>query len=95
MEQAKKLKLIPFSKLKAELLKRPGCKEAYDSLEVEFKIRGALIKDRIKGLSQKQLAKKLNVTQAALKRFEIDGEDPAFSFIQKVTAGLGLRLTVK
>lgn len=90
-----KIKMKTFKEFKAEMRKRPGYKEAYDALEVEFKIRGALINERIKGFSQKQLAKNLGVTQIALKRFEADGEDPAFSFIQKVTAGLGLRLVVK
>jgi transcriptional regulator with XRE-family HTH domain len=52
-------------------MKRSGYKEAYEALEPEFAIYSALIEARIKGnLTQKQLAKKIGISQPALNRLE-------------------------
>lgn len=78
-----------------EFLSDPEKKKAYDSLEVEFKIYNALVKARIeKKLTQKQLAEKLGIAQSALARFESGRTNPTLSFLQKVTTGLGLKLTI-
>jgi len=78
-----------------EFLSDPENKKTYDSLEVEFKIHDALIEARIsKKLTQKQLASKLGITQAALSRLESGKGNPTLSFLQKVTSGLGLKLTI-
>ncbi|MEK7184662.1 MAG: helix-turn-helix transcriptional regulator [Patescibacteria group bacterium] len=84
-----------FKQFEAEILKDPANKKAYDDLEVEFKIYGALVKARIeKKLTQKQLANKLGIAQSALARFESGRTNPTLSFLQKVTSGLGLKLTI-
>ena len=78
-----------------ELLSDPERKKVYDSLEVEFEIHYALIRERIENkLTQKQLAKKIGIAQSALARFESGRSNPTLSFLQKITSGLGLRLTV-
>jgi len=78
-----------------EFLANPANKKVYDSLEVEFKIYNALVKARIeKKLTQKQLASKLGIAQSALARFESGRTNPTLSFLQKITSGLGLKLTV-
>jgi HTH-type transcriptional regulator/antitoxin HipB len=78
-----------------EFLSDPTKKKAYDSLEVEFKIYSALVKARIeKKLTQKQLASKLGIAQSALARFESGRTNPTLSFLQKITSGLGLKITI-
>ena len=78
-----------------EVLRDPIKKKIYDELEVEFKIRSALIKARIeKRLTQKQLAKSLGIAQSALARFESGRTNPTLSFLQEITSKLGLRLTI-
>ncbi len=80
---------------KEEFLKDPAKKKTYDSLEVEFKIYNALVKARIeKKLTQKQLAEKLGIAQSALARFESGRTNPTLSFLQKITSGLGLKITI-
>lgn len=92
----KKIKLISHKDFKRELLKRPGIKKAHEDLEFEFKIVNALIRARIeKKLTQRELAEEIGVAQSALARFESGRGNPTLSFIQKVTSGLGLHLTVK
>lgn len=78
-----------------ELVRDPGRKKAYDDLEIEFKIYEALIKARIeKKLTQRQLSKKLGIAQSALARFESGRTNPTLAFLQKITSGLGLKLTI-
>ena len=78
-----------------EFLKDPENKKIHDSLNFEFTIHEALIKARIeKKLTQKQLAKSLGIAQSALARFESGRGNPTLAFLQKVTSGLGLKLTV-
>ncbi len=91
-----KIKLIPFSKLEAELLKDKEFKKAYDELDFEFQIIKAIIRTRAqKKLTQRELAEKIGVAQSALARFESGRVSPTLSFLQKVTTGLGLKLMVK
>jgi ribosome-binding protein aMBF1 (putative translation factor) len=79
----------------AEFLADPENRKAYDSLEVEFKLHEALIDARIQNkLTQKELANKMGITQSALARFESGRTNPTLSFLQKITAGLGLKLTI-
>ena len=78
-----------------EFLKSPMNRRAYESLDVEFKIYNALVRERIqKKLTQKQLADRIGIAQSALARFESGRTNPTLSFLQKVTSSLGLKLTV-
>ncbi len=90
------MKMKTFAQFKKESMKRPGVKKAMAESDVEFDLIEAIIKKRAqKNLTQKALAAEIGITQSALARFESGRGNPTFSFIQKVTTGLGLRLTVK
>ena len=81
---------------KKEAFKRPGVRKAYVEMQPEFQIIRALIISRNKkGMSQRNLAKKIGITQSSLARFETGGTNPTLSFLQKITSGLGLKLLVK
>ena len=81
--------------LKAELLKRPGFKKAYDELEFEFQLIDAIIAQRIKdGVTQKELARKIGTKQSAIARFESGRYNPSLTFISKLSRALDLRLKV-
>lgn len=96
MKSQKSVKLIPFDTIKRRMLRDPETKRLYDELDMEYKLIEALIKKRAqKKLTQKTLAEKIGVEQSALARFESGRVSPTLSFVKKVTAGLGLRLTVK
>ena len=89
------LKFEKWSDMEKEFLKDPETKKACDDLEIEFTIYNALVKARIeKKLTQKQLAKELGIAQSALARFESGRTNPTLSFLQKITSGLGLKLTI-
>ena len=68
--------------VKAELMKDPEFKKAYDDLEVEFAVLGAIVKKRAqKKLTQRDLAEKIGVAQSALARFESGRISPTLSFL--------------
>lgn len=81
---------------KKEIFKRPGVRKAYEEMQPEFEIIRSLTRVRMeKKLNQRQLARKVGVTQSALARFESGKVDPRLTFLKKITAGLGLKLIVK
>ena len=90
------MKMKTFVQFKKESMKRPGVRKAMTEADLEFDLIEAIIKKRgQKKLTQKELATEIGVTQSALARFESGRGNPTLSFLQKVTAGLGLRLVVK
>jgi len=89
------MKTKSYKQFKKELLKDKKIKQAYDDLGPEFALIEIIIKKRIeKGLTQKQLAKKIGTKQSAISRFESGTYNPSFSFLQKVANALDARLKV-
>ena len=85
-----------LEQFKKEIFKRPGVRKAYAELQPELQIIRKLALARAKkGFSQRKLAQRMGITQSALARFESGRINPTLSFIQKITSGLGLKLTVK
>jgi|WetSurMetagenome_2_1015567.scaffolds.fasta_scaffold22419_6 predicted transcriptional regulator len=63
--------MITFEELKEKLLKDKEFKEEYDRLKPEYDLIGQLIKKRLKkGMTQKDVAKKMGTKQAAVSRME-------------------------
>lgn len=90
------MKMKTFAQFKKESMKRPGVRKAVEDSGVEFQLIEAIIKKRAqKKITQKELAEEIGITQSALARFESGRGNPTLSFLQKITTGLGLRLTVK
>ncbi len=90
-----KIKLIPFQQLKDRWMKDPQFKQAYEDLELEFQLIGAIISARIKGgVTQAQLAKKAGTKQSAISRFESGSYNPSLQFVKKLSNALDLRLTL-
>lgn len=81
---------------KTQALKRPGVKKAYIELQPEFEIIKKLVIMRSKkGLTQREFAREIGIAQSALARFEAGKANPTLSFLQKITHGLGLKLSVR
>lgn len=70
--------------------------KGYDEGYEQFKI-GAVLKQarEAAGLTQDQLALKLNTKKTAISRIENHAEDIKLSTLEKVAAALGKRLEVK
>jgi len=84
-----------YKQLKKELLRDKGIKKAYEKLGSEFAVIKMIIKRRIeKGLSQRELAKKIGTKQSAISRLESGTYNPSLSFLQKVGEALDAKVKI-
>ena len=79
-----------------ELFKRPGFKEAQKETRLEYEIARALIKARIeKGLTQAEVAKRMNTKQSVISRVENAKTIPSLSFLKRLAEVLNASLRVE
>jgi len=85
-----------YIKLKSEILKNPKAKKSYDDLGLEFSIIRQILDKRMRrGISQKDLAKKIGTGQSAISRLESGKYNPTISFLKKISEALGSKLEIK
>ena len=93
MKMAQHLAWEDFEK---ELFKRPGFKEAQEETRLEYEIARALIKARIeKGLTQAEVAKRMNTKQSVISRVENARTLPSLSFLKRLAHVLNASLQVQ
>lgn len=79
-----------------ERLKDPEFRKAWEASEAEYQVSRALIAARLtKKITQKELAKRANTTQAVISRLESMSANPSIGLIQKIAAALNLKLKVQ
>lgn len=80
---------------KKRLLKDPGFRKEYEALEPEYRLAAALIRLRLaKGLTQEDLAKRLNTKQESIARLESGGSMPSLSTVKRVADALDADLEI-
>lgn len=85
-----------FKTIKKQSLKNKAVKKAYNDLDLEFSIINQIIDKRLKkGMSQKDLAKKIGTKQPAIARFESGNYNPTISFLKKISQALDSKLEIK
>jgi HTH-type transcriptional regulator / antitoxin HipB len=95
MNNRNKIKLIPISEIEEELMKRPGFRKAREQSRLKYLLIGAIIEARGKhGLTQRALAKELNMAQSTLARFESGNVNPTIDFVSKLVNGLNLEVSI-
>ena len=88
-------KTIPVETSFAEWRKDPKYVAAYDALEEEFSLAAALIEARAHaGLTQQQLAERMNTTQAVIARLESGRVKPSTRTLERLAAATGMRLRI-
>lgn len=76
--------MTKLSTLKNRWMKKPGFKENYEALRPEFELIGQLIGARIKsGLTQAELAKRMQTSQSAIARLEGGASKPSLTTLNK------------
>ena len=76
-------------------LKNEPADDFYDEFDFERIFIETVKQARIEqGYSQRELAEKVGVEQAAIARFESHRGNPTLTFLKKVLIGLDLQLTV-
>ena len=91
--------MISHDKFKAELLSDPAVKAQYDALEDEFTLYAEMLKARrVAGLSQTDVAEKMNSKQSVIARLETAGgskkHSPSISTLRKYAAAVGCSLDI-
>lgn len=78
------------------LLKDPEFRKVYEESRLEYEIARAIIRARIeKGLTQKQLADKLNTRQSVISRVESANTTPSLSLLKRLAQALNTTLQVQ
>lgn len=77
-------------------LKDPAFRKAWEESEAEYQVSRALITARIKGkISQQELAKRANTTQAVISRIENMTGNPSVGLLQKIAQALNLKVKIQ
>jgi ribosome-binding protein aMBF1 (putative translation factor) len=88
-------KMISVQESFAEWRKDPNYVAAYEALEDEFSLAGALIEARARaGLTQQQLTDRMHTTQAVIARLESGRLKPSTRTLERVAAATGMRLRI-
>jgi ribosome-binding protein aMBF1 (putative translation factor) len=91
-----KRKHLDFASYKKAVLKEPILKAEYDRLQPEFALIEAVLKARReKGLTQKELAKKMGTKQTAISRLESGRANPSVAFLKKLAKSLNTHLEIR
>lgn len=81
---------------KKQLLKDPKFRETLKETELEYQIARAVIAKRIKkGLTQEQLADKIDTKQSVISRVENAKTVPSLSLLRRIAIALEADLQVK
>ncbi|MEK7517790.1 MAG: helix-turn-helix transcriptional regulator [Patescibacteria group bacterium] len=77
-------------------LKDPAFKKAWEESEAEYQVSRVLIAARIKRkISQQELAKEANTTQAVISRLENMTANPSVGLLQKIAQALNLKVKIQ
>jgi transcriptional regulator with XRE-family HTH domain len=76
-------------------LKEPKYRKAHDALKREFELARAVIEARVHaGLTQEQLAKRMETTQSVIARLESGRTRPSTQTLERLAAATGTRLKI-
>lgn len=82
---------LDFEVWEKEALKDPRLKAEYDKLQPEFAILRARIE---KGLTQRELARRISTTQSVISRLESGRANPSVNFLKKMAQALNTHLEI-
>jgi ribosome-binding protein aMBF1 (putative translation factor) len=84
-----------ISEMHKKWLKEPKYKKAYDALEGEFVLAGAVMDVRNRaGLTQEELARRMGTTQPVVARLESGRTRPSMRTLERLAEATGSRLLI-
>jgi len=88
--------MLDWKTHRKQLLKDPEVRKALKETGLEYQIARNIIKARIeKGLTQQQLAKKLNTKQSVISRVENAKTIPSLSFLKRLAEAFNTSLKIQ
>lgn len=92
----RKYDLVNWDDFEKQLFKQPGFKDAVEETRLEYEIARALIKARIeKGLTQAEVARRMNTKQSVISRVENARTMPSLAFLKRLATVLDASLQVQ
>jgi ribosome-binding protein aMBF1 (putative translation factor) len=87
--------MTKVSDLHRKWMKTKEYRKAYQELAPEFELARAVIQARTRaGLSQEQLARRMDTTQSVIARLESGRTKPSTQTLQRLAAATGTRLRI-
>ncbi|OGZ23099.1 MAG: transcriptional regulator [Candidatus Nealsonbacteria bacterium RIFCSPLOWO2_01_FULL_41_9] len=84
-----------YKQFKTKLLKDRKILKAYEDIGPEFNLVRMIIQNRIKrGLTQKELARKIGTKQSAISRLESGVSNPTISVLRRVAEAMDARIEI-
>ncbi len=88
-------KVYTFQEDLAKRLKNPKFKKAWKDSETEYQLAVKIIEARLKRkMSQRDLAKKVKTSQAAISRVEAMNGNPSLSLLKRIASALNTKLSI-
>ena len=88
--------IVTWKEVKRELLKDPEFAEEYEALRPEYELARSLIGLRIeRGLTQQDVAQKMNTTQSVISRLESGSANPSLATLKRLADALGARVVFR
>lgn len=82
--------------LEKELLEDRNVKKEFDKLAPRYAVISGIIRVRLeKGLTQKELAKKIGTKQSAIARLETGNTNPSVDFLERIASAMGYTLQIQ
>ena len=95
-KKVRRARTIPHEKLYAKWRREPEFQKAHAELAEEFALVAELIRARMKaGLTQADVAERMQSTQPAVARLESAGRIPSTRTLQRYARATGHRLRIK
>jgi ribosome-binding protein aMBF1 (putative translation factor) len=87
--------MTKVSQLHQKWLQDPEYKTTYEAMTIEFKIASAIIKARTQaGLTQVELAERINVKQSQVARWESGGQNATIKTLKRIAEATGTNLKI-
>ena len=87
--------MTKVSDLHRKWMKSPGYRKAHEALEPEFELARAVIRARVEaGLTQEQLARRMDTSQSVIARLESGRVQPSTKTLERLAAATGTRLKI-
>ncbi len=87
---------MTWEEFEKELFKQPGFKEAQEETRLEYEIARVLIKARLeKGLTQAEVARRMNTKQSVISRVENARTMPSLAFLKRLAKVFDASLQVQ
>ena len=84
-----------YSRFRQQLLRDRKIRREYEALGPEFEVIALLTKERLaKGVTQKELAKKIGTKQSAIARLESGTYNPSLAFLFRIADALNARIKI-